>query len=160
MSTDGKLGFTRVRDLAVVGAVAGVAGYLLVSVSYSSIPQLPRLAGLPAALLGVALALVGWAFRRRLRDTASATVGVEPRRPLEPLTAARALMTAKAGSLAGAAFGGLWLGLLVHVAPRSGEVAAAGADTVTAVVGLVSAAVLIAGALYLEHCCRSPAPRT
>lgn len=159
MSTDGKLGFTRIRDLAAVGAVAAVVGYLLVSLSYSSIPQLPRLAGLPAAILGVALAIVGWAFRRRMRETAAPAAGAEPRRPLEPLTAARALMTAKAGSLAGAAFGGLWLGMLVHVVPRSGQVAAAEADTLTAVIGLACAAVLVAGALFLEHCCRTPQPR-
>lgn len=160
MSTDGRLGFTRARDLVLVGVVAAVAGFLLVSLSYSSIPQLPRLAGLPAAILGVALGLVGWAFRRRLRDAATPAVGREPRRPLEPLTAARALMTAKASSLAGAAFGGLWVGMLIHVAPRSGQVAAAAADTLTAVIGLGGAAVLVAGALFLEHCCRTPDPRS
>lgn len=159
MSTDGRVGFTRVRDLAVVGLVAAVLGLLLVSLSYSSIPPLPRLAGAPAAVFGAALAVVGVAFRRRLRDTSFPEPGTEPRRPLEPLTAARALMTAKASSLAGAAFAGLWLGLLGYVAPRSADVAAARADTLTAVVGLGCAAALVAGALFLEHCCRTPEPR-
>ena len=47
------------------------------------------------------------------------------RKPVPPLTAARAVMAAKATSLAGAAVAGLWVGLLLYVLPSWSELAAA-----------------------------------
>ena len=157
MSADRQLGFTRARDLLIVGLVAAVAGYLLIRLNYGQIPVLPRLAGLLAALIGIAEAAIGWGLRTRIResrrpaDGGSATV-----RPVPPLTAARAVMTAKATSLAGAAVGGLWVGVLAFVLPASDDVLAAGDDTATAFIGLAGALLMIAGALFLEHCCRVP----
>ena len=68
----------------------------------------------------------------------------------------RALRVAKASALAGAALLGLWFGFACYVVPDAAKVVAVGADAVTAVVGLVCALVLIAGALWLEYCCRAP----
>jgi arginine exporter protein ArgO len=65
-------------------------------------------------------------------------------------------MTAKATALAGAAVAGLWFGLLAFVLPDSALISAARSDTLTAVVGLFCAAIMVAGALYLEFCCRAP----
>jgi hypothetical protein len=73
-----------------------------------------------------------------------------------PFTAARAVMAAKATSLAGAAVAGLWIGLLLYVVPSWSTVAAAQADGISGIIGLVGALVMIGGALYLEHCCRAP----
>jgi len=77
-------------------------------------------------------------------------------KPVEPLVAARAVLVAKASALGGALVAGLWAGLLLYVAPRAGTVTAAASDTVSAVVGLVCAVVLVGGALWLEHSCRAP----
>ncbi|MTD14534.1 DUF3180 family protein [Nakamurella sp. YIM 132087] len=148
------MGFTRTRDLLAVGLVAAIAGFLLVSLAYSSIPPLPRLAGAAPALLGVAEAIAGAGLRSRIR--ARREGGVAERPPVPPLTAARAMMTAKATSLAGAALAGLWIGLLLYVVPKASTVDAAADDTATGAIGLVGSLVMIGGALFLEHCCRTP----
>jgi hypothetical protein len=75
---------------------------------------------------------------------------------VQPLVAARAVLVARASALAGALVAGAWAGLLGYVAPRSADIAAAGGDTLAATVGLVGALVLVAGALWLQHCCRTP----
>jgi len=37
---------------------------------------------------------------------------------------------------------------------------AASRDTTTAFIGLIGAAIMIGGALFLEHCCRTPPQRS
>jgi len=157
------MGFTRPRDLLVVAVAAVVLGYLLVALSYQRIPPLPRFAGVAAALLGIGEAIAGYGIRSRIRprsghqQRAQATASaLSARRPVPPLTAARAVMAAKATSLAGAAVAGLWIGLLLYVLPSWSEVAAAQSDGITAIIGLVGAVIMIGGALYLESCCRTP----
>ena len=51
---------------------------------------------------------------------------------------------------------GAWAGVLAYVLPARGEFEAAAHDTVSGVVGAVCAAVLIAAALWLERCCKTP----
>jgi hypothetical protein len=165
---DRRLQLTRWRDLLLVAGIALIAGYLLVRWSYGSLPILPRLAGISAAVLGIGEALAGLNIRARLRIGSrfeqSRSPGT-PRpgatrwgqlKPLPPLVGARAVMVAKASSLAGAGLTGLWAGLLLHVAPQAGSVRAASSDTATGLVGLVSALVMISGALWLERCCVDP----
>jgi hypothetical protein len=53
-------------------------------------------------------------------------------------------------------FAGIWGGVLLYVAPAVGDLQAAGGDTVTAVLGLVSSGALVAAALWLESACRVP----
>ncbi len=149
------MGPTRPRDLFAVALVAAIAGYLLVRLNYSRIPTLPRLAGLPAAILGVAEATFGYGLRVRIQADRTSGGG-QSKPPVPPLTAARAVMTAKATALAGAALAGLWFGLLAYVVPDSGIVSAARSDALSAAVGLAGAALMVAGALYLEFCCRAP----
>ncbi len=141
--------------MLAVALVAAVAGYVLVQLDYGRIPPLPRFAGAAAAILGIAEAVFGYGLRARIQ--ADRSDGGRPSKPpVPPLTAARAVMTAKATALAGAALAGLWFGLLAYVLPDSGMISAARSDTATAVIGLCCAAVMIAGALYLEFCCRAP----
>jgi hypothetical protein len=45
---------------------------------------------------------------------------------------------------------------LVYVLPKRAQLTVAANDTTSAVVALVSAAALIAAALWLEYCCRAP----
>ncbi len=158
VADDRRMAFTRARDLAVVAAVGLILGYLVIRLSYQRLPPLPRLAGLAAALVGAGEAVAGVGLRRRLRAQepggASDRRGGSPRRPVPPLTAARAVLTAKATSLAGAALAGLWVGLLVYVAPSWSVVVAAAADGVTGLIGLAGSLIMVAGALFLEDCCR------
>ncbi len=139
--------------MVVVGVAAAAVAYVLTRFNYGSIPTLPRLAGVTAALLGIGEAIAGFGFRNRIRARDEHR---EHPRPLPPLTAARALAVAKASALAGSALFGLWLGFGLFVAPDAGRTKAAGADTATAVIGLVCAGILLAGALFLERSCRTP----
>ena len=154
------MGFTRPRDLLVVGVVAAVLGYLAVRLSYQRLPPLPRFAGLAAALVGIGEAVAGFGLRRRIqpppRIAQQSASGGSTRKPVPPLTAARAVMAAKATSLAGAAVAGLWVGLLLYVLPSWSTILAAQADGIAGIIGLVGALIMIGGALYLEHCCRAP----
>ncbi len=159
MTDKTRMGLTRWRDLAVVAVVAAVAGYAIVSLNYQRMPPLPRLAGLVAALVGIGLAVVGWGFRSRIRPREDARGGAPPRPPVPPLTAARAVMTAKATALAGAALAGLWLGLLVYLIPSWTLLTAAQSDGTTGIIGLGGALVMVGGALYLERCCQAPDQR-
>ena len=148
--------FTRARDLVTVLAAAAVVGYLLVLLSYQRIPPLPRFAGVAAALLGLGEAVAGYGLRSRIRPRGMSAEGAPPPKPVPALTAARAVLTAKATSLAGAALAGLWAGLLVYVLPSWSVLVAARSDGITGIVGLLGALIMVGGALFLEHCCRAP----
>lgn len=140
---------TRPRDLFAVALVTAVLVNLIVLLTYGSLPRIPLLAGGTLAVLGAAEAIAGNALRARIHRRPGT-------RPVQPLVAARAVLVAKASALAGAIMTGVWGGLLAHVLPRAAEVTAAESDTAAAVVGLACALGLVAGALWLEHCCRTP----
>lgn len=150
-----RMGPTRPRDLIAVALFCAVSGYLLVRLNYGRIPPLPTPAGVGAAILGIAEAIFGHGLRARIQIDRNGDLR-SSKPPVPPLTAARAVMTAKATSLAAAALVGLWFGFLAYVAPNSNIVAAARSDTRTGAFGLVAAAVMLFGALYLEFCCRAP----
>lgn len=135
--------------LLVVAVAAGLAVNVVVQVAYGDLPPLPLLAGLTAAVLGVADIVLAAVLRARIRRRPGA-------RPIDALAAARAVALAKASSLAGALVGGAWLGLLAYVGPLADEVAAAADDTASAIVGAVGAALLVGAGLWLEHCLRTP----
>lgn len=143
--------FTRPRDLVVTGAVAAVAVYLLLRLIYRSLPHIPVFAGVSLAVLALVEVLLAIAVRGRIRGTGGER--------LEPIAVARAVALAKASSLLGAIMLGAWVALLAYVLPESREVAAAADDVPSAIVGAVSAAALIAAALWLEFCCRNPDDR-
>jgi hypothetical protein len=140
---------TRPRDLVLPALVTAVVVHLLVRLTYGSLPDFPLPAGAPLAVLGLAEAIWGTTLRARIRGRAGT-------RPVQPLLAARAVLVARASALAGAIMTGVWVGLLAYVAPRSADLAAAGSDTPAAAVGVVGALALVAGALWLQHCCRTP----
>jgi hypothetical protein len=141
--------FTRARDLVTAGLVTAVVAYLLVRVLYGQLPPLPTFAGVTLLVLAIVEAVLGFSLRTRIRS---------PRadRPVQPLTAARAVALAKASSLLGAIMAGAWLGLLGYVLPRGAEITAAADDLPSTVVGVICSALLIAAALWLEWCCRTP----
>ncbi|MFC4603784.1 DUF3180 domain-containing protein [Rhodococcus kronopolitis] len=145
-------GATRVRDLLALAAFAAIATWLLVGAFYGSLPPVPVFAGAslyPVAAIEVALAFV---IRARIADH---RIGSGPRQ-LHPITAARAVALAKASALVGAASAGVWTGLLLFLLPKRSTVDAAAGDTTGAVVGLVAGTLLVAAALWLEHCCKTP----
>lgn len=140
---------TRPLDLLAVAVVAGLFSNLVIRLAYGTLPGFPALAGATFGLLGVAEVVVGNVLRARIRRRPGT-------KPVQPLVAARAVLVAKASSLAGAIMAGVWAGLLAHVVPRAGQVTAAASDMVAGIVGLVCALGLVGSALWLEHCCRTP----
>jgi hypothetical protein len=141
--------FTRTRDLAAAAAIAAIAVHLLLRLSYGDVPPLPRLAGTTLLAFAAAEVVLGATLRARIQRRPGA-------RPVQALTAAKAVVLAKASSLAGAITGGAWLGVLSYVLPLRSQLPSAASDTVTAVIGLCCAGSLVAAALWLEHCCRTP----
>ncbi|OLF07800.1 hypothetical protein BLA60_26120 [Actinophytocola xinjiangensis] len=141
--------FTRARDLVVAGLLAAGVGYILFSTFYADLPRIPRYAGFTLLVLAVVEAVLGGSLRSRIRHRDGA-------RPVQALTAARAVALAKASSLLGAIMFGVWLALLAYVLPRRLDLTAAASDTPGAVIGIGCSVLLIGAALYLEWCCRTP----
>ncbi|HET6260114.1 DUF3180 domain-containing protein [Pseudonocardia sp.] len=140
---------TRPRHLLAVALVTALVVNLAVRLTYNSLPPLPLPAGATFGVLGLAEVVAGNLLRARIRRRPGT-------QPVRPLVAARAVLVAKASSLAGAVMAGVWGGLLAHVLPRAADVAAAASDALAAGVGLACALVLVGGALWLEWCCRTP----
>jgi hypothetical protein len=141
--------FTRPRELIFAGVIGLVLAYLVFKVGYGSIPRLPTMAGVTLLLLAVVEAVLAFTLRDRIKSG----------RVLAGITFARAVALAKASSLLGALMLGAWAGALAYLVPRADRITAASDDLPAAEVGMACAAALIAAALWLEHCCRTPEPR-
>jgi hypothetical protein len=137
------------RELLPVFGVVTLIAFLGVGSLYATMPTLPTLAGVVLVVLAGAEVIMAWSLKARIERRPGA-------KPLEPLVAARAVALAQASALAGTIMGGAWLGLLGYLLPRRDELAAAAEDTPATVVGLLSAGALVAAALWLQHCCRTP----
>lgn len=140
---------TQPRQLIAAALVAGVLAYLGIRLAYGSLPRLPLLAGVTL----LALALIDVVIAVLIRPRIKHQPGTEP---VDALAAARMVALAKASSMAGAIMFGLWLGVLGFVLPLMTSVEAAGSDTGSAVIGLISAAALVGAGLWLENCLRNP----
>jgi hypothetical protein len=141
--------FTRTRDLVIAGVVAAILLNLFLRLDYDSLPPLPVLAGATFAVIALVETWFAFSIRARINGKPGTS-------PIRPLTAVRAVALAKASSLIGAFMLGAWLGVLVYVVPLVDLISVAGGDTRASIVGIVSAAGLIAAGLWLEHCCRTP----
>ena len=141
---------TRVSSLGIAALACAAVAWLIVRVSYTSLPPLPW-TGIPALLAVAALeAGAGWDLRRRIAGKAS--------KPPDPLLVSRMLVLAKASSAAAAVVAGLCLGFIGYL---SGLLSAATPrhDMVTAASTCGAALILAGAALYLEYCCRVPGNR-
>lgn len=141
--------FTKPRDLAIAGVLAGVVLYLVMQSAYGSMPPLPTLAGVTLVVIAVIDVVLAFSLRSKIRSG----------KLIQPLSAARAVALAKASSMLGAIMLGAWLGVLVYVLPKRSELVAAENDTSSSIIGALCAGALIAAGLWLEHCCRTPDDR-
>jgi hypothetical protein len=137
------------RELLPAYLVMALAGYLVTRLSYHALPPLPLFAGITLLVLAVVETALGFSLKARIERRPGTT-------PVQPLVAARAVTLAKASALAGALMAGVWTGLLGYLLPRLSLLAAAAEDTPGAAVGLFCSAALVAAALWLQHCCRTP----
>jgi hypothetical protein len=141
---------TRPWTLVAVFAVCGLAVWLIVRMTFASLPPLPWTAVPWMLVLAITEALIGRNLRAKMQ-------GRRGGKPLAPMAVARMAALAKASSLGGAAFGGFAAGFLAYTAGSLEKIVPRG-DAINAALTLGAAAVLVAAALYLEHCCRAPAP--
>jgi hypothetical protein len=142
---------TRPGTLLAIAVACGALAWLIAREIFATLPPLPWTAVPALLLLAIGETVAGRNLRARLSGRKSTG------KPLQPIAVARMAALAKASSAAAAALGGLALGFGIYVAglldksvPRS-DAFAAGAT-------VVSAAALLAAALYLERCCRAPRP--
>jgi hypothetical protein len=155
----------RRRDLVVLAAGLAVATWLLVRVFYQQLPPLDWWLPTPLVVLALAEAVGARTLRTRLadlrearaaRDRTDARPPTRLVRPVEPLVVARMAVLAQASAYVGSVFTGIWIGVLLHVGPAVHRLQAAGSDTVTAALGVVGSAGLVAAGLWLESVCRVP----
>jgi hypothetical protein len=159
----------RRRDLVVLAGGLAVAAWLLVRAWYGQLPALDWWLPVPLAVLALAEALGARTLKARLtalreartRSGSPATAARNvPVRPVEPMLVARLAVLAQASAYVGAVFAGIWAGVLAHVGPAVGRLQVASGDTVTALIGVVGSAALVAAALWLESACRVPPSST
>ncbi|MFV0495347.1 DUF3180 domain-containing protein [Mycobacterium sp.] len=146
------MGPTRTRDLAAATIVVAGLGYLLMNAVYRWFPPITLWTGISLLLVAVAEALWARYVRTKIKDD---EIGDGAGR-LHPLAVARSVMVAKASAWVGSLMLGWWLGALAYFLPRRSWMQAAAGDTPGAVVAAVSALALVAAALWLQHCCKSP----
>jgi hypothetical protein len=143
---------TRPAALAGIFAVCAVVAWLAVRATFANLPLLPITAVPALGALAIAEAAVG----RHIRNRLTRRRGPETK-PVAPLAVARLVALAKASSSAAAALGGLAAGYLIYVLGSLDKTIPA-RDARVAAATVAAAVALIAGALYLEHCCRAPRP--
>jgi hypothetical protein len=141
---------TRPWTLVAVAAACALVVWLIVRVTFSALPPLPWTAVPALLILAIAEGFSGRNLRARIQ-------GRRGGKPLAPIAVARMAALAKASSLGGAVFGGFGAGFLAYTL-GSIDKAVPRSDAINAGATLASAAILVAAALYLEHCCRAPAP--
>jgi Protein of unknown function (DUF3180) len=142
---------TRIRDLIGYALAVTLVTWLALRQWYGDLPRLSWFVPLSLLLLAIAETLAANQLRDRIRHRPGSL-------PVQPLVAARMFALAKASSVVGAFVLGIWGGLLLYAVPRLGQLAAAGGDTRTGIVGVVAALSLVAAALWLEYSCRAPTP--
>lgn len=146
------MGPTRKRDVTAAAAVVAVISYLAVGVLYRWFPPITVWTGI--SLLLAAIAELGWAryIRTKIED---GEIGVGPGR-LHPLAVARTVVVAKASAWMGTLVLGFWLGVLGYLLRQRSTLQVAADDTGGAVAAAASALALLAAALWLQNCCKSP----
>lgn len=152
---------TEPSTLVVAGLAAAAAAWLLISNFYTDIPPMiwPPVVIIAGIAVFEAIAAVDLSARIHRRGRALAvwrrgsSQGPEP---VDPLSAVRYAVLAKASSLAGAIFTGVYAGFLPWLLVESGRVSSAADDLPPSVGGLVASVALIAAAMWLERGCRVP----
>ena len=138
---------TSISVLIVAGLAAAAVGWLLLSLSYSTLPELPWSPVIVLTVLAVAEGLLAQNTSARIQHKRGA-----PR--VDPLAVARYVALAKASSLVGAISAGFSAGLVAWLAMEPTQ--AAHDDLPVAIGGLVAALALVGAALWLERACRVP----
>lgn len=142
---------TSPSTLIVAALVTAALAWLGISNFYQEMVTLPWLPGLTMLGLAAVEGVMAATTKPRI-DRRPGTV------PVDPLVVARYAVLAKASSLVGALFGGLFLGLTSWLFVQRATLVKTGEDLPQAAVGLAGSIALVAAALWLERACRVPTP--
>jgi hypothetical protein len=140
---------TNLATLVVAGLATAALSWLLISRFYGDIPKLPWLPPIMLAALAVAEGAIAPSTKARIERQPG-------REPVDPLLVARLVVLAKASSLAGSLFGGLFAGATTWLLIERQRLTHAADDLPAAVGGLVASILLVVAALWLERSCRIP----
>jgi hypothetical protein len=135
---------TNATDLLLPFCVVAVVGYLLLRLSYSSLPPFQWFISAPLGALAVAEVVIA----RRVRAAVRHRVGAKP---MTALSIARGVALGKSSSLVGAAVAGAAVALIVKVLPDADRTVAADHDLRVGLVVLVASLALVAAGLWLER---------
>ncbi|MCW2540274.1 MAG: putative secreted protein [Frankiales bacterium] len=135
---------TGLADLLVSFLALGVISYLLLRMTYSSIPPFQWFIALPIAVL----AGVEFVIARRVRQAVRHLPGS---RPLTAFAVARGVALGKATAMVGSALTGAGVALILKVLPDSDRTSAASHDLRVGVAFAVVSAILCASGIVLER---------
>jgi len=135
---------TSIGDLVVPFLVIGVLVYLLLTLSYESIPPLQYYVPIPIAALGAAELVAARRVRAAVRHDPDA-------KPMAAIVIARCVALGKSSALVGAGVAGAAAALLLRVIPDAGTVRAATNDVRVGVLVLLASGLLLAAGLLLER---------
>jgi Protein of unknown function (DUF3180) len=142
---------TRPATLAVAALAAMALSWIGISTFWNELPTLPWLP--PLILIGLAVYEAAEALATKNRIDRRHGAG-----PVQPLIIARFAVLAKASALAGALFGGLYLGITAWLLTQRGVLAQVSDNLPQAVLGTAGSILFVAAALWLERSCRIPPP--
>ncbi len=147
---------TRPGTLLGVAVAAGVVTWAIMGVwdSRGSLPGVPRLAPITLLLIAVALSAIALALRNRLRHQRERLPNA---RGVDPLTAARALMLAKACSLVGSLVIGFYAGYAVYLM-RYLSIETYQRLAIQCALAVGAGLLVVCAALFLEAVLRVPRP--
>jgi hypothetical protein len=140
---------TRPGNLVLAAVGTAVVAFLFIRRYFGDIPDLTWLAGLTMAGLAVVEGIAARTTRARIERRPRAGV-------LNPLFVARLAVLAKASSLAGAIFAGVYGGVAAWALTERNRLEVADRNLAPAVAGVVGALALVTAALILERACRVP----
>ncbi|MEO5875374.1 MAG: DUF3180 domain-containing protein [Streptosporangiaceae bacterium] len=142
---------SRPAHLLAFVLVPAILVWVLLRVTYASLPPLPWTAVPTLLLVGLAEMVTGLNTRARIHHRESA----EKSKPIDPLAVARLAALGKASAHAAAVLAGTFLGFVAYLGgeldkstPRSDFIVSAGT--------FLAALALVGAALFLEYCCRVP----
>jgi hypothetical protein len=153
---------TKAWPLVVVAVCSAAVAWLVALATFATLPPLPWTAVPALTLLAFGELLLARNLRSRLRAALGGKSGpLQPGRPgvkpIDPMSVPRIVALAKASSTAAAVFGGLAAGFCIYTLASLGKPVPRH-DALVSAFTVAAAIALLAAALYLERCCRSPEP--
>ncbi|MEP7055563.1 MAG: DUF3180 domain-containing protein [Actinomycetota bacterium] len=138
---------TRIRDLVWLYLVVAVGVGAIAFQSYERLPRFRLSAPLTLVIIAVFETYTALALRARLD-------GRPGTKPIMPILVARYAALAKASSLAATLAGGVWTGVFAYAVTHRQRFTYADRDSLLGGIGIATAALLVAAALYLERACK------